>query len=149
MNIEEEIKQSKFSSVHHKAHLNIIFTAYWLISQTKSILKPYGITHQQFNVLKILKGQHPNFCTAFDIKERMLDKSPDLTRLLDRLIKKELVTRAVCEKNRRKLDIGITQQGLTLLKQIEPQINKQLIKQTHITEQEAIELSRIIDKLRG
>ena len=149
MKISEEIKQRKFKSVHQKAHINTIFTANWLIDNTKKLLKPFGITHQQFNVLKILKGRYPNSCAAYDIKEVMLDKGPDLTRLVDRLINKRYITRSVCVENRRKLDITINDKGLTLVKKIEPKLGIQFIEQKKITKKEAKELSRILDKMRG
>ena len=149
MRIEEELKQKIFNNIHQKTHLNIIYTANWLIDKTKGVLKLYDITHQQFNVLKILKGKHPESCAVNDIKEVMLDKGPDLTRLIDRLIKKEFVTRNVCDENRRKLDITITDGGLTLVRNIEPKMKKQFIDQTKITDKEAYELSRILDKMRN
>lgn len=149
MEIEKELKQQKFANSHLKAHINIIFTANWLNNKTKVVLKPFGITPQQYNVLRILKGKHPVYCAADDIKEVMIDKNPDLTRLIDRLIEKGYVTRNVCEENRRKLDISITQQGLALVKQIGPKLKKQFMTLAKITEKEANELSRILDKMRG
>ncbi len=148
MKIEEELQQKKFVNVYQKTHLNIIYTANWLIDQTKELLQPFDITHQQFNVLKILKGRYPNSCAACDIKEVMLDKGPDLTRLIDRLCKKDYVTRSVCEGNRRKLDITITRKGLALVKKIEPEVKKRFMHQTAISEKEANVLSRILDKMR-
>ena len=127
MKIEEELKQ-KFVSVHQRAHLNIMYTGNWLVDNTLKVLKPLGITHQQYNVLKILKGKYPESCAACDIKEVMLDKGSDLTRLIDRLITKGVVTRTVCEENRRKLDIGLTEKGLALVKMIEPKMKRKLIK---------------------
>ena len=95
-----------------------------------------------------MKGKHPDCCAAGDIREVMIDKSPDLTRLIDRLVKKTYVTRKECVENRRKLDIAITDKGLALLEKIGPTLNKQFIAQTKITNQEARELSRILDKIR-
>lgn len=149
MKIEEEIKQRKFINGRQKAHLNILFTANWLVDKTKEVLKPFDLTHQQYNVLRILKGRFPDSCAAYDIKEVMIDKGPDLTRLIDRLIVKDYVTRSECEENRRKLDITITKKGLDLIKKIEPLLKKQLIDQAKITNKEADELSRILDKMRG
>ena len=148
MKIEEEIKQRKFVSVRQKAHLNILFTANWLVDKTKEVLKSFDITHQQYNVLRILKGRFPESSASNEIKEVMIDKGPDLTRLTDRLISKEYVTRRECEENRRKLDITITKKGLGLIKKIEPLLKKQLIDQAKITNKEAEELSRILDKMR-
>ena len=149
MKIEEELRQKKFASKRQMARLNIMFTANWLVDQVEEVVKSFGITHQQYNVLRILKGKHPDCCTAGDIREVMIDKSPDLTRLIDRLVKKAYVTRRECVENRRKLDIAITDKGLVLLEKIGPTLNKQFIGQTKITNQEANELSRILDKIRG
>ena len=148
MKIEEEIKQKKFESNYQKAHLNIMFTANWLMDKSKLLFKGFGITLQQYNVLRILKGKHPSSCAAGDIKEVMLDKSPDLTRLIDRLMEKGYVTRGVCVENRRKLDIAITDKGLALIKKIDPKIKVQFEQIRKITDKEAIGLSRILDKMR-
>src|SRR5687768_7809562 len=88
MKIEEEIRQTKFKSPHQKALLNLIFTANWLQNKQQEFFKPFGVTSQQFNILRILKGQHPNVLSGTEIKSRMLDKNSDVSRLLDRLILK-------------------------------------------------------------
>ena len=119
------------------------------MDKSKVIFKDLGITPQQYNVLRILKGKHPGCCAAGDIKEVMLDKSPDLTRLIDRLIEKGYVTREVCMENRRKLDIAITDKGLAFTKEIGPNLKIQFEQMNKITNKEAIELSRILDKMRG
>ena len=147
MKIEEELKQ-KFVNVHQRAHLNIRYSGNWLVDSIQAVLKPMGINHQQFNVLKILEGKYPGSYAACDIIEVMLDKGPDLTRLLNRLIVKELVTRTICEENRRKLDITLTEKGLTLVKGIEPKLKKKCMDQRYITDKEALELNRILDKMR-
>ena len=149
MKIEEELRQKKFASKRQMARLNIMFTANWLVDQVEEVVKSFGITHQQYNVLRILKGKHPDCCAVCDIREVMIDKSPDLTRLIDRLMNKAYVTRRECVENRRKLDIAITDKGLALLEKIGPTLNKQFIGQTKITNQEANELNRILDKIRG
>lgn len=148
MKIEDAINKRNFINAQHKAHLNIMFTSNWLIGISKEVLKPFGITHQQFSVLKVLEGRHPGYCSADSIKEVMLDKSPDLTRLMDRLIGKGFVTRGVCEENRRKLDIGITDNGMALIKDIDPKMSKRHLQKKFITDKEATELSRILDKMR-
>jgi DNA-binding MarR family transcriptional regulator len=149
MGLEQDIKQKKFSSPYHKAMLNILYTSNWMEDQFKPIMKEFDVTTQQFNVLRILRGRHPEACTASDIKAVMIDKSPDLTRLLDRLIDKKLVTRNTCADNRRKLDILITEQGLDLLSTMDPVLKKQHEETSkRISQKEASELSRILDKLR-
>ena len=147
--IDEEINQSKFESDFQRAHLNLIFTANWFRDQSKAMFKQFDLTSQQFNVLRILKGAHPKVCSAGYIKDVMIDKSPDLTRLIDRLISKGLVSRCVCPDNRRKLDITITDKGISLLNKINPIVKKESEKLDNITKQEAVELSRILDKMRG
>ena len=148
MGIDEDIKQMKWQSLQQKVNINIMFTANWIADKTRESLKPFSITHQQFNVLKILKGKHPAVCAAQDIKEVMLDKSPDLTRLLDRLIDKGLIKRSTCEDNRRKLDIAITREGLDLVNKIVPRLSRKHSGHRKITDKEANELNRILDKIR-
>jgi len=149
MRIEEELQQKRFFDVYQKAHINVMYSANWLIEQTKQVLAAFNITHQQYNVLRILKGRYPQCCTAYDIKEVMIDKGPDLTRLIDRLIVKKYVTRTVCEENRRKLDISITKEGLILVKKISPRMKRKFIENSTITKNEAIELNSILDKMRS
>ena len=149
MKLGDEIKQKVFVSSLQKAHLNTMFTANWIIDQTKEVMKPFEITHQQYNVLRILQGRKGKAASADSIKEVMLDKNPDLTRLLDRLLDKGFVSRTTCEENRRKLDICITAEGLELLKSIQPQLKLAHSGMDNISNSEAEELSRILDKMRG
>ena len=149
MRLEDEIKQTKFTSPLQKAHLNTLFTANWILGISKEIMKPFGITPQQYNVLRILNGKKGQACSADDIKAVMLDKNPDLTRMLDRLKDKGYIVRSVCEKNRRKLDILITQDGVKLLNGIGPHLRVRHESMNNITAKEADELSRILDKLRS
>lgn len=148
MKIEEEIKQEKFSSQHQKAVINLIYTANWLTSRQQDFFKPHNITGQQFNILRILKGQHPKTISATEIKLRMLDKNSDVSRLLDRLVAKNLIIKKACPNDRRAADVSITEEGLTLLKAID----KQQANMDHIlslTEEEAKQLSDLLDKSRG
>ncbi|NQY10265.1 MAG: MarR family transcriptional regulator [Flavobacteriales bacterium] len=149
MRIEDELKQEKFKSPHQKAYLNLMFTYKFIESQSKKTLKPFDVTSQQYNVLRILKGKYPTLRSAEEIKDVMIDKSPDLTRLLDRLIDKGFVTREVCKENRRKLDIGITKKGLKQIDKMEPTLMAYHEESKKITKKEAEELSRILDKMRG
>ncbi len=120
MKIEEAIKQKKFESDVQKAYLNIIYTAGWLQTKMKDMIRNYGITSQQYNVLRILRGKYPENANPKDIKDVMLDKNPDLTRLCDRMLKLGYIERAVCESNRRKMNIAITEKGLALLEELDP-----------------------------
>ena len=145
--IEDEIRQSKFSSIHQKAVVNLIFTANWLQNEQKDFFKTFGITGQQFNILRILKGQHPKSISATEIKSRMLDRNSDVSRLLDRLAAKTLITRSVCPNDKRASDVTITEEGLTLLAKV-----SKVAKQDQIlalTDEEAAQLSDLLDKARS
>ena len=149
MKLEDEIKQDHFPSGLSKAILNILITADRISSATNATLKPFGVSKEQFNVLRILRGQHPKPSTLQLISERMISKSSNATRLVEKLRMKGLVQRHQCAANRRKVDILITQQGLDLLDAIEPHLQPSGEWGGKITEEEAQELSRILDKLRG
>ncbi len=149
MKIDKEIKSS-FQDNHHKAYINLIYTANEVGTLTKKLFKTVDITLQQYNVLRILRGNSPKPLNPGAIKAVMLDKSPDLTRLIDRLLLKKLVVRDTCEKNRRKIDIKITKEGLALLTQLDPLVKKKQEQITEkLTDEEACQLSDLLDKLRG
>jgi DNA-binding MarR family transcriptional regulator len=148
MKIEEEIKQQKFSSAHQKAVINLLYTASWLQSKQQDFFKPYGITAQQFNILRILKGQHPKGISATEIKLRMLDKNSDVSRLLDRLLAKDLISKKTCPNDKRATDVNITEAGLELLRSLEKYQNE-LDGVLSITEEGAAQLSELLDKCRG
>jgi len=149
MKIEEEIKQTKFRNPHHKATLNLIYTASWLESKNKDFFKPFGITNQQFNILRILRGQHPNKISGAEIKERMLDRNSDVSRLLDRLITKKLAVKTQCPNDKRAADIAITEKGLHLLKQLDDKMDQTDSSAINLTAGEAVKLSNLLDKCRG
>lgn len=148
MKIEDEIKQQKFISSYQKAVINLIFTSNWLINQQQHYFKPFGITGQQFNVLRILKGQYPNSISAKEIKSRMLDQHSDISRLLDRLIAKNLIEKKSCPKDKRATDVFITEVGLKLLKEISRK-QKDIDQVLTLTDSEAEQLSDLLDKGRG
>ncbi|MFM7486237.1 MAG: MarR family winged helix-turn-helix transcriptional regulator [Cytophagales bacterium] len=149
MTIEEEIRQGKFASEHHKMAVNIMFTSSWLNAGNISRLKPVGITPEQFNVLRILRGSHPRKLTLADISSRMIDKSSNCTRLVEKLRVKGLVTREICAANRRQVEICVTDKGLELLKKIDAQAPAWLTTLKNLSENEANELNKLLDKLRG
>lgn len=148
MGIEEEIKQIKFDDSFHKVVLNIRFTGNWLYNTISRVLKPYGISEEQYNVLRILKGQHPQPSPLQLISERMINRMSNATRLVEKLRRQGLVSREVCPKNRRKVDILITEQGLNLLKEIKPKLDREMQKVNTISPEEAEELNRLLDKIR-
>ncbi len=149
MSLEQDIRQEKFGSEFDKAAINILFTSSWLSNVNASRFKAHDITPEQFNVLRILRGSHPKAMMLADITSRMIDKSSNCTRLVEKLRQKGLVKREICEGNRRQVDISITDKGLGVLKKIDLEESEWLSTLKNITKTEAQELNRILDKLRG
>jgi DNA-binding MarR family transcriptional regulator len=148
MEIEKEIQQTKFKSNKHKAVLNILFTAGWLGCEQQRFFKDYDISPQQYNVMRILRGQKGKPITVNGIQERMLDKSSNASRLVDKLKEKKLVDRLTCQEDRRQVDIVITDRGFALLLEIDKKIDESEESYSHLTEKEAEQLSDLLDKLR-
>jgi MarR family 2-MHQ and catechol resistance regulon transcriptional repressor len=119
MGIQEEIKQTNFRSPYQKAFINILYTNNWLQEEVRGMLQSEELTHQQFNVLRILRGSHPKPLSTLQIRERMLDKMSDSSRIVDRLMKKEHVTKTTCENDKRLVDVSITKLGLEKLLEID------------------------------
>ena len=119
MGISEDLKQTKFPSEASKAVVNAIYTGNWIVQQQQELLKPFGLTVQQYNVLRILRGQQGNPMTVLAITERMLDKMSNASRLVDKLVEKDLVLRRECPQDRRAVDILILPAGLELLTQVD------------------------------
>jgi len=136
---------SKFANNKVKALLNIIYTANWLNSKQNTFFKPYGISPQQFNILRILKGAGEAIKVQ-TIKERMLERAPNATRLMDKLCDKALINRLPCPNDRRVVHIEITNKGLELLELISKNFKDDLLE--NLNEEEAIQLSDLLDKIR-
>jgi|SRR5688572_15181264 len=150
MEIEKELRQNvKFSSEYQKLTVNILFTASWLGVILARKLKPFGLTIQQYNILRILRGQHPNPATINMLIERMFDKSSNASRLVERLLKKTFVERYLNASDKRSVHVKITEKGLLLLQQIDDQFKNFDLELQNITKEEAREMSRLLDKLRG
>ena len=148
MSLEQDIKQEKFADEHEKAAINVLFTASWLYNRNASRLRMHDITPEQYNVLRILRGSHPRALMLAEVTSRMIDKSSNATRLVEKLRQKCLLRREVCENNRRQVDIVITDEGLTLLKRIDEDAATWLDSLRIISRDEAKEVNRILDKLR-
>ncbi len=148
MKIEEAIKQKKFKSEYQKLFINIIYTANWLNNESIKTLKPFGISPQQYNVLRILKGQHPNAISVNNIIDRMLDKNSNASRLVDKLKQKELVEREICPEDRRQVDIKITNKGLDLLESISKKMDDFINLKDAISVEEATQINGFLDQLR-
>lgn len=148
MKIEEEIKQSTFKSEFQKAYINLIYTSNFLQQTQASLFKPYGITLPQYNILRILRGQHPKPATVNLLIDRMLDKTSNASRIVDKLEAKELVTRKQCSNDRRTVDVLITKKGLDLLEEMDKIDAGKNSGIVNLTEAEAVELNKILDKIR-
>lgn len=146
--IEEEIKQKKFANEYQKLVVNTLFTGSWLSLKSNQMLKPFQISQEQYNVLRILRGQHPQACSIQTIVERMMDRSSNASRIVEKLRIKALVTRIESKIDRRLVDICITTKGLDLLIEIDQQFEIWESKFHHVSIDEAKELNRILDKLR-
>lgn len=147
--LSEEIKQSKFRSEFQKAILNIIYTSNWIGARHKTFFSKYGLSNEQYNVLRILRGQHPKPSTIQLINERMLDKMSNVSRLVEKLRTKELITRTPSRHDRRQVDVMISGKGLDLLKVMDDEINRLQEGMNVLSREEAELLNRILDKLRA
>jgi len=142
--ISKDIKSS-FTNNKVKALINILYTANWITSHQNTFFKPFGISPQQYNILRILNGSDKPLKVQ-TIKERMIDRSPNATRLMDKLCTKALIERIACETDRRVVHIIITKKGKQLLQSISDNFNDDLIK--NLSEKDAEELSSLLDKMR-
>ncbi len=150
MRIEDEIRQKKFLNEFQKVHVNILFTAAWLGQQTTRVLKPFGISSQQFNILRILRGMHPQPATIKLLTERMIDKMSNASRLVDKLVQKGLVIRTESDLDRRRVDVQITPKGLELLHRASAAVETQIHNGAqHLNTEEAVQLNELLDRLRG
>lgn len=147
MKLEKEISQKKFKDQRQKAAVNIIFTYSWIVGHLKKEFSQYDITMQQFNILRILRGQYPNPSTVNLLKERMLDKMCDVSRMIDRLKQKDLIERNVNKSDRRAVDIFISKKGLELLALIDQNYDPTHVV-NNLNEDEAEELNLLLDKIR-
>jgi DNA-binding MarR family transcriptional regulator len=149
MNIESEIKNTSPLSLSTRTVINMMYTARQIEEIAAAKFKEHGLTAQQYNVMRILRGQRGNPANLSTIQERMIDKSSNTTRLIDKLIQKGFVKRQICKINRRKIEVFITDQGLTLLKKLDPlteQVNQDIMEKLSSNEQE--KLNNLLDKLR-
>ncbi len=149
MRIEDEINQTKpFKSECHRTAVNLIFTSNWLASKIKVLLKPYDITLQQYNVLKILKGASKPISTSC-IRGRMIERMADTSRLVERLCSKGWVNREACCSDKRLVDITLSQEGINFVNDIEQKVDMSAIIDRNLEPAEAKLLSDLLDKMRG
>ncbi len=148
MSLEEDINQASFINEHQKVMINIIYTGNWLNEKLKAFFDKENITPQQFNILRILRGAGAPISTL-QIRERMLDKMSDTSRIVDRLIVKELVKKNICPTDKRLVDVSITGKGKRLLAKLDPVSHKMYSVCSQLSETEAKQLSKLMDKMRG
>ena len=147
MGLEEEIKQKKFKNKQQRAFLNLIFTAGYLSLEQTRFFKPYHLSAQQYNVLRILRGQNGNPVTIGLIQDRMLDIQSNASRLIDKLEEKKLVVRNVCPKDKRQMDITITNDGLEILKELDDKLDNNESR-IALSDKEADTLNDLLNKIR-
>jgi len=149
MRIEDEIRQKKFRNDYQKVVVNLIFTAGWLAGKQEHIFKPFGITTSQYNILRILRGQGDKSLSGAEIKARMLERNSDISRMLDRLAKKDLIVRSQCPNDKRATDVRIAPPGLKVLKAIDATIDNAEKEIINLSQKESKLLSDLLDKARG
>jgi len=148
MKLEEAIQQKRFVSERQKANLNIMYTSSWITGKISSVLKPYDISPQQFNILRILNGQKGKPATIKMLTERMIDKMSNTSRLVEKLKMKGLVDRRECEQDRRQVDIFLTDKGFKVMSDCSNEIAKNVEGTLNLTEEEAGILNRLLDQIR-
>jgi DNA-binding MarR family transcriptional regulator len=148
MSIEKDIQQSKFRNEYHKTVVNLIFTYNWITEKTKQFFEKGDITSQQYNILRILRGAGKPLSTL-QIRQRMLDKMSDTSRIVDRLVKKELVQKVICKTDRRLVDVTITDTGMQLLDKLDSYNEQMDAMLESLSEEEAKMLNNLLDKIRN
>ena len=149
MKLSDLIKQEQFKSPDQEALLNVLVTSSWILNALAATMAPYGVTPAQYNVLRILRGSHPKRLTCSALGQRLLDRTPDVTRLLNRLERHGLIHRARAEHDRRVVQVGITEAGLALLERMRDDIEAAEQRLTgHLSPSEHQHLSRLLERLR-
>jgi DNA-binding MarR family transcriptional regulator len=148
MGIEKDISQSKFLNEYQKAGINLIYTYGWMMERSREIFASEDITPQQFNILRILRGSYPKPLSTLQIRERMLDKMSDTSRIVDRLVSKGLVKKGTCKEDRRLVDITITDKGKKILEKLDERQEELDNILGNLTNKEAAVLSELLDKIR-
>ena len=149
MGLEKDIKQQHFTSENQKLIINLVFTNNWLTEKIRDFLSAEDITLQQFNILRILRGSHPKPLSTLVIRERMLDKMSDTSRIVDRLLLKGLVDKKTCPSDKRLVDISITEEGKKVLAKIDQNEKEMMAVIANLNEEEMKILNGLLDKMRG
>ena len=149
MKLEEEIKQSKFRNEYHKLAVNIMYSYGWLMNLQAKLFVKYDITGNQYNILRILRGQYPNPANVNLLKERMVDKMSDASRLVERLRVKKYVQRESCPNDRRRVNVSITQKGLDVLAEIDKLNDRYDAFFKNLSIEESKVINDLLDTMRG
>jgi len=149
MGIDKDINQVKFRNEYQKASINLIYTFGWMTGKSKEILAAEDITPQQFNILRILRGSYPQPLSTLQIRERMLDKMSDSSRIVDRLIAKGLVKKGSCKEDRRLVDVMISEKGKKILERLDARQDDMDNIIGNLSKKEAALLSDLLDKIRN
>lgn len=147
--MQNEPKAPRYESVFQQAMVNIFFTHNYCNEKVKQALMPYEITTQQFNVLRILRGQYPKPCTVNLLKSRMLDKMCDASRIVDRVVQKEWVNKKINPYDKRAVDVIISDKGLALLSKLDEEISLSAIISPKLSYEEAVQLNELLDKINS
>lgn len=147
--LERAIQSTKFKNEVHKAGLNILYTAWWLKTVMSKELKEFGLTHEQYNVLRILKGKYPDQMCVRDIACRMIEKNSNVPRIIDRLEIKKLVKRSTSALDKRETVITLTQAGITILEASTIILNRVIDELMLVNEAEALDLNNLLEKVRS
>ncbi len=148
MKLQDALKTDRFRNEQHKATLNVIYTAYWLRSHLSMIFKEHGITEEQFNVMRILRGKHPQAMCVKDIASRMLEKNSNVPRITDRLVAKKLVKRATSKEDKRETLVSLTEKGIEHLELSSKAVELRSNELIGLNEKESAQLHELLEQLR-
>ena len=147
--LEKEIKQKNFANEQVKANLNVLYTANWIYNKISSFLKPHNLTHEQFNVLRILRGSHPKSMCQKDILSRMIAPNSNVTLIITKLKNKKYIKVLQSEKDKREYVINITKEGLSVLNEMDKIFEQQKRNFNNLSDSEAFHLNALLDKIRS
>ncbi len=148
MKVEEQLIKGNFNNQKHRLRMNLLHSSYWLVDRIAEFLRPYGITKQQFNILRILRGKHGEPISTKELRERMIVGNSDTSRLLDRLIEKELAWKRPCPHDGRLIQAFISDKGQSLLNEIDDNIGELDGVMDNLNEKEARVLNELLIKMR-
>lgn len=148
MKLEEAIKSSRFANEKHKASLNVLYSAYWLRNNFSMAVKPFDLTLEQHNVLRILMGQYPEQICVKDIGVRTIEKSSNVPRIIDKLEEKGFAVRTTSREDKRETLVGITPKGIDIIRQARAALDSKTAQIMNLDEQESLLLNNLLEKMR-